>query len=177
LSNLLLQQVDYRTEQTPRGTWRRYLYPTGASYAEFRSHATVFGMPFIHYTSGVCPETGRRKTAKGFLAVGRVAVGVIALGQAAFGVVAVGQAGLGLLLGLGQAASGVVAIGQLALGGLFGIGQLATGAVAIGQLGLGQYVLAQVGFGEHTWTMETADPAAVEFFRALPGRARGWLGY
>jgi hypothetical protein len=176
MSNLLLERVDYHVEETPRGTWLRYLYPTGASYAEYRSRATVFGLPFVHYTSGICPETGRRKTAKGFVALGRVAVGVIALGQAAFGVVAFGQAGLGLLFGLGQAASGLVSVGQLALGGLFGVGQFATGAVAIGQFGIGQYVLAQFGLGEHAWTMDSADPAAVELFRALPGRLREWLG-
>jgi hypothetical protein len=36
-------------------------------------------------------------------------------------------------------------------------------------------VLAQIGFGQHAWTMDGADPEAVAFFQALPGRIRAWL--
>jgi hypothetical protein len=102
-------------------------------------------------------------------------MGVLAIGHAAFGVVAIGQLGFGLLFGLGQASSGALAIGQLALGGLFGAGQIATGYIALGQIALGEYVLAQIGVGEHLWTMEQADPEAVAFFKALPSRVLEWL--
>jgi len=172
MKNLLLEKVEYQTKETPRGTWRRYLYPTGEYFAEYRSNTLVFGMPLLHYTRGICPETGRRIVAKGFIAVGRMAVGVIALGQASAGIIALGQAGLGLLFCLAQAGAGLIAIGQLALGVHFGAGQLATGMTAIGQLAFGRYVLAQLGFGRYLWTMKHSDPAAIRYFQDL----WAWLG-
>jgi hypothetical protein len=167
MRNLLLEPVEYKVERTALGTWKSFMFPTGRTYREFVSHRRVLGMPLVHYTAGVCPETGRRKVARGFFAFGRVACGVFAFGQAAFGLFAFGQAGLGLLLGIGQATCGLLAVGQVAVGGLFGLGQVATGWVAIGQLALGHWALAQFGAGVHTWTPEAADPAAVEFFRRL----------
>jgi len=167
MKNLLLEHVEYKIEETPRGVWRRFVYPTGEYFAEFRSHSMVGSMPLLHFTRGKCPETGRRVVAKGFIAVGRMAVGVIAIGQASAGIIAFGQAGVGVLFCLAQACAGYVAIGQLALGAHFGAGQLATGATAIGQIGLGEYVLAQLGFGRYLWTVGHADPAAVRHFREL----------
>jgi hypothetical protein len=167
MTNLLLDQVDYKIEETPRGTWKRYVYPSGGRYAEFTSRTTIFGLAFLHYTVGICPETGKRKTAKGFIALGRKAMGVIAIGQFAAGLVTFAQFGIGLLLGLGQFIAAPVAIGQLALALYFGLGQLATGDTAIGQLAYGRMVLAQMGMGEHVWSMRRADPEAVEFFRSL----------
>jgi len=167
MANLLLEQVDYKIEETPRGTWKRYVYPSGGRYAEFTSRATIFGLAFLHYTVGICPETGKRKTAKGFIALGRKAMGVIAIGQFAAGLVTFAQFGIGLLLGMGQFMAAPVAIGQLALALYFGLGQLATGDTAIGQLAYGRMVLAQYGVGEHVWSMRRADPEAVEFFRSL----------
>ena len=164
---MLLEKVEYKIEETTRGVWRRFMYPTGGYFAEYRSHMTVFGLPFIHYTRGICPETGRRVVARGFLAIGRVATGVIAVGQASFGLVAIGQAGFGLLFCLAQAGAGFVAIGQLAIGAYFGAGQLAAGVTAIGQLAIGKYVLAQKGFGTFLWTPERSDAEAVQHFRDL----------
>ena len=167
MQNLLLEKVEYKVEETTHGVWRRFVYPDGHYFAEFRSHAMVFGMLLFHYTRGRCPETGRRIVAKGFIAVGRVAAGVIAIGQASAGIVAVGQASAGVLLSLAQIGTAVYAAGQIAVGILFGLGQLATGWTAVGQLALGNYVLAQAGFGEHLWTPERADPEAVRYFQDL----------
>ena len=167
MRNLLLERVEYKVEETPRGVWRRFVYPDGKYFAEFRSNTEVFGMPLLHYTRGICPETGRRVVARGFLAVGRRAVGVIAVGQASAGIIAIGQASVGIVLSLAQAGAGMLAVGQLAAGVLFGLGQLSTGVTAIGQLAAGQYVLAQLGFGQHLWTPEQADPVAVQYFRDL----------
>ncbi len=139
--------VDYRIDTTAWGTWRSFLSPTGQHFREFRSHMAILGWPLIHYTNGVSPETGRRKMASGFIAVGRKAFGVVAIGQLAIGLVTIGQASLGLLLGIGQLSTGVVAVGQAAIGLQLGLGQLATGAVAIGQIGWGRHVLAQFGSG------------------------------
>jgi hypothetical protein len=166
MTNLLLQQVDYKTTSTERGTWRRYLHANGNLYAEFTSSTTVLGLPLLHYTRGICPETGTSTTARGFIAVGRRAIGVIAIGRFAVGGVAVGQLALGVV-GLGQLTGGLLALGQVALGLALGVGQVATGAVCIAQVGVGKWVLAQVGVGQHVWSMRLRDPQAVHFFRSL----------
>jgi hypothetical protein len=170
VKNLLLENVEYRMETTNFGVWRRFVYPNGAYFAEFKSHTIFFGLPLLHYTRGKCPETGRRVVAKGVVAVGRLAMGILAIGQASFGIIAIGQAGLGLLLGLGQGATGLYAIGQVAIGLMLGLGQIATGEIAIGQLAYGKYVLAQIGYGDHVWSMNRADPEAVTFFKSFFAR-------
>ncbi len=167
MRNLLLEKVEYKIEETTRGVWRRFVYPDGRYFAEFRSHMQVFGMPLLHYTRGICPETGRHVVARGFVAVGRLATGVIAIGHASAGVIAIGQASFGLAISLAQGGAALIAVGQIAVGVLFGLGQISTGETAIGQLALGKYVLAQLGFGTHLWTMTQADPIAIQHFRDL----------
>jgi hypothetical protein len=167
MKNLLLENVEYKIETTDFGVWRRFVYPTGAYFAEFKSHATFWGLPLLHYTRGKCPETGKRIIAKGVVAIGRLATGIFAIGHASFGVIAIGQLGLGLLFGLGQGSTGLYAVGQVAVGSMFGLGQLATGEIAIGQLCYGKYVLAQFGHGDYVWSQNRADPEAVRFFRSL----------
>ncbi len=167
MKNMLLEKVEYQVEETPRGSWRRFVYPDGRYFAEFRSNTQVFGMPLVHYTRGICPETGRRVVARGFLAVGRLALGVIAIGQASAGVVGIGQVSIGIILCLAQAGGALFAAGQVALGVLYGLGQFATGDTAIGQLAVGRYVLAQLGIGQHVWTPTRVDPVAVEYFTNL----------
>ncbi len=167
MTNLLLEEVDYQIDRTRRGVWRRFLYPNGLRFVEYKSHARLWGLPVIHYTSGICPEPGRRIVARGVIAIGRLAVGGLAIGHASLGVIGIGQLGLGLVLGLGQASAGLYALGQLALGVQFGMGQLATGAVAIGQLAFGGYVLAQFGIGDFVWDQRGADPQAVSYFKSL----------
>jgi hypothetical protein len=169
VENLLLHppEVEYAIQETSWGIWRRFLYSDGRMFAEFRSHGSLFGLPCMHITWGRCPETMRKITAKGIIAIGNRAVGGLAIGQMSLGAVAIGQLGLGLFLGIGQATTGVVAIGQLAISGLIGIGQFTCGHMAIGQLALGEYVLAQLGSGTHVWDTRAADPEAVQFFRSL----------
>lgn len=170
MKNLLLENVEYQIETMNFGVWRRFVYPNGVYFAEFKSHAIFFGLPLLHYTRGKCPETGRRVVAKGVIAVGRLAMGILAIGQASFGIIAIGQVGLGLVLGLGQGATGLYAIGQAAIGLMLGLGQIATGEIAIGQLAYGKYVLAQIGYGDYVWSMNRADPEAVTFFKSLFAR-------
>src|SRR5262245_47038119 len=129
MQNLLLEDIEYASEETRLGTWYRFVYPNGQIFAEFVSHRQLFGLPLLHYTYGRCPETGRRVIAKGIIAIGRLAVGVFALGQASLGLIAVGQLGLGLLFGFGQATTGIVCLGQVAMGLVFGAGQVATGYI------------------------------------------------
>ena len=167
MENQLFQKIEYAYVETPRGVWRRFLYPNGQLFEEFVSHTHVGNLPLLHYTYGKCPETGKRVVARGVVAIGRLAVGVIAIGHASLGLIAVGQLAVGLLIGFGQAATGMFVVGQLAIAGIFGFGQFATGFVAIGQFGLGRYVLAQFGVGEHVWDMRGASPVAQQFFRAF----------
>jgi hypothetical protein len=163
--NLLLKEIEYQWEETVLGTWRRFVYPNGSLFAEFKSHGHFGPLPILHYTHGKCPETGRRIVAHGFIAIGRLARGVIAIGHASVGIIAIGQLAIGLGFGLGQAATGVLAIGQLGLGAYFGLGQIATGHIAIGQVAVGGYVLAQCGFGTHVWdAAHGVDATAKAFF-------------
>ncbi|MBD3322357.1 MAG: hypothetical protein GF350_14750 [Chitinivibrionales bacterium] len=170
---MLNSEIDYTIEKTSRGTWRRYLYPSGHHFCEYKSHATFMGWPVIHYTKGICPETGHRIIAKGLLAVGRIAVGGLAIGQASAGIIAVGQACFGVIFGLGQAAAGLYALGQLAAGLYLAIGQLAVGYIAVGQLAIGIYALGQVGIGKYVWSTTIENPEAKKLFKAL----FAWVGY
>lgn len=168
--NLLLEHIEYAVEETAWGTWRRFVYPDGNRFAEFKSHRTWAGLPLVHYTYGKCPEIGKRITARGVIAIGRLARGFVAIGQASIGLVAFGQLSIGLVFGLGQLSIGCVAVGQGALGMLFGAGQFAAGHVAIGQFAVGTYALAQMAWGDHVVDMRTVDPAAKDFFLGLIGR-------
>jgi hypothetical protein len=163
--NLLLTEIEYQWEETALGMWRRYVYPNGALFSEFKSHGHFGPMPILHYTYGKCPETGRRIVAHGFIAIGRLARGVIAIGHASVGIIAIGQLAIGLAFGLGQACTGALAIGQLAFGVFFGFGQIATGYIAIGQIAIGTYVLAQYGIGTHVWdSVHGVGDGAKQFF-------------
>lgn len=168
MSNLLLEKVEYKIQETNLGTWRRYMYINGTSFHEFKSHGTMFGIPLIHYTYGRSPETGRRVIAKGIIAVGRIACGFIAIGHASLGLLAIGQLALGIIFGLGQLSSGIAALGQVAIGAYVGLGQFVTGYIAVGQFAIGRYVLAQIGLGEYVWCTGRTDPQALEFFRTFP---------
>jgi len=162
--NLLLEDLEYKIEKTENGIWKRFLYPSGHIYAEYTSNRTFLGLPLIHFTKGINPETGRRKMARGIIAIGRFAKGFIAIGQLAFGIVTFSQLGIGLLFSLSQLSIAPFAIGQGAIGYFLGVGQLATGKVCIAQIGYGTYVLAQLGLGEHVWSVKHVDPVAKEFF-------------
>jgi hypothetical protein len=168
--NVLRNDVDYVVQETANGVWRRYMYPNGRRFAEFKSYLNVGGLPLVHYTYGVCPQTGRRITAHGIIAIGKVASGVIAIGQIAIGLVAIGQLSIGLLLAMGQASFGAFSLGQLAVGLFFGAGQFATGQLAIGQFAYGINVLAQMGIGKHVIDVHGVDPVAKSFFLSLIGR-------
>lgn len=168
MANRLLEEIEYKIEETNFGTWRRYGYENGTSYHEFRSHKTWRGMPLVHFTCGRNPETGRRKIARGVIAVGRLAVGVVAIGHAALGLIAVGQLAIGFVFGLGQLSTGLAAVGQAAIAIYFGLGQFAVGYIAIGQFAAGKYALAQIGVGEYVLSVKRADAQAIEFFKTLP---------
>jgi len=168
--NLLLEDINYVYQETPNGTWRRFVYPSGARFAEYRSKRTWGNLPLVHYTFGRCPETGKRITARGVIAVGRFAHGMVAIGQVSLGIIAIGQLSFGVLFCMAQAAFGPFALGQAAIGLIVGVGQFATGQIAVGQVAYGSYVLAQLGWGSHVIDSRMVDPGAKDFFLGLIGR-------
>lgn len=119
---------------------------------EYKSSATIFGMPFIHVVSGPGPG-GTLKPAKGFIAIGNVAFGVIAVGGIAVGVIALAGVSFGL-----------VCLGGVALGILGGAGGLATGYIAVGGIAIGTYAVGGLAIGAHT--MQN-DPQFREYIQSL----------
>ena len=114
------------------------------------------GLPLLHIATGMDPRTGRKRVAKGIIAIGDVAVGVIALGGVALGGLSFG----GLSLGL-------VALGGLSVGAGLALGGLAIGTVAIGGAAIGYYAMGGGAFGAHVLCGWRADPEAVRFFSGL----------
>jgi len=129
-------------------------YPSRAEWKgrgfEWKSAASVGEIPLCHIAFGR-DSKGKRRVAKGIVAIGQYAVGVITVAQ--FGV-------------------GILTLAQFGAGALFTIGQFALGYAVIGQVAVGYYALAQIAVAEFGWSMYTRDPEALEFFRSLPG----WLG-
>jgi len=127
----------------------------GTGY-EWRSSRTFGGYPLVHVAFGK-DSLGRRRVAKG----------VIAIGQFAVGLITIAQFGIGLLFGFGQFIFGFTALAQFAGACYFGVGQIATGYVAVGQVVLAHYGLAQIGYATHLWSPGRRDPQAVAYFRHL----------
>jgi len=119
---------------------------------EYKSSASLFGMPLVHIVYGPGPG-GTLKPAKGFIAIGNVAIGVIAIGGLSVGVIAL--AGLGL---------GLVCFGGVAFGILCGAGGLATGYIAVGGIAIGTYAVGGLAIGTHTLHN---DPQFREYIRSL----------
>ncbi|MCX5681855.1 MAG: hypothetical protein NT079_06290 [Candidatus Omnitrophica bacterium] len=124
---------------------------------EWKTKASVWGLPLIHIAIGRDRKTGKLLIAKGVVAIGQFAIGIISFAQFSLGVV----------VGFGQFSIGIIAVAQFALGILFGLGQFATGVTAIGQFAFGKYVLAQIGYGEYVWSAIIRNITAFEYFKNL----------
>jgi hypothetical protein len=135
---------------------------------EYRSEASLFGLPLLHIATGIDATTGRKRVAKGIIAIGDVAVGVLAVGGGAFGGIAVGGCALGLLSLGGVSLGLLLAIGGCAIGGI-ALGGLAVGGVALGGMAIGHYAMGGGAWGPHTLSSYGQDPEALDFFR-------DWLG-
>jgi hypothetical protein len=129
------------------------VYPYYATY-EYKSEATLFGLPLVHIASGYDPKTMRPKVAKGILAIGNIAIGVFAMGGLALGGVTLGGVSLGILA-LGGLALGGFSIGGLAVGVIF-----AAGGMAVSTL----YALGGLALAPHSIGATGADP---QFLRLL----------
>ena len=125
---------------------------------EYRSEASLFGLPLVHIASGVDPSTSRPRVAKGIIAIGNIAVGGLAVGGLSFGAISIGGVSVGL-----------TAIGGLAIGLLLALGGMAIGLVAIGGGAIGYYALGGGAWGVHPLGGNIQDPQAVEFFKRYLG--------
>src|SRR5262249_58430228 len=64
---------------------------------EFKSKTTIAGIPLVHIAYGINPATGKKRVAKGVIAIGDVAVGGLAFGGVACGGLAFGGVAAGLM--------------------------------------------------------------------------------
>lgn len=108
--------------------------PTRDGVYEYRSKATVFGIPLVHIATG--RSSGRTKLASGIIAIGDVAVGGVAIGGIAFGGVTFSGLGMGLITFAGLAIGLFNSVGGMSIGGL------ATGGFAIGVAAQGGFALS-----------------------------------
>ena len=148
---------------------------------EYRSRATLFGLPLVHWRSfNRIRRPGERiKPAIGWIACGEraygilyasggLAVGGIATGGVSIGVLSFGGASIGLLafgglaigaVALGGGAIGLVASGGLALGWHAAMGgMVAAHQLALGGAALGNHVndsVARAFFARHHWLDST----------------------
>ncbi|MGA9778006.1 MAG: protein kinase [Verrucomicrobiia bacterium] len=130
---------------------------------EYRTRTTLFGWPLIHVATGVDPSTGRKRTAKGIIAVGCHPWGVIAFGDVAVGVVACGIFGYGLI-SVSVVAVGVFAVGSAAVGLWLAMGGIALAPIAIGGAVFGYYANGAMAWGKHALSPGVYDPLAAKFF-------------
>ena len=110
--------------QSKSGDYSQEVALTGDHGFEYRSEEEFFGLPLIHITRGVDPDTGRRRVSRGVIAIGEAAIGLIAIGGFALGGIAIGGLGIGLIA-IGGLALGLMAFGALSFGLFFARGTVA----------------------------------------------------
>jgi hypothetical protein len=141
---------------------------------EYRSRTTLFGWPLLHIATGVDPVTGRKRSAKGIIAVGTAPRGVIAFGDVAVGVIACGIFGYGLI-SISVVGVGVVACGSVAVGLLLAMGGVALAPVALGGAAFGYYANGAVAWGIHALSPHVYDPVADAFFKPHTAKFMDWV--
>ena len=130
---------------------------------DYRSQATLFGLPLLHVTSGPDPVTGQERIAKGIVAIGGRARGVLAIGGVASGFIAMGGVTMGVI-SFGGVATGLFAFGGMSVGLVGALGGMAVAPVAVGGAALGYYSFAGSAFGVHSLGSNANDPEARAFF-------------
>jgi predicted Ser/Thr protein kinase len=129
---------------------------------EYRSKRTLFGWPLVHITHGTDPKTGKRRVARGILAMGEQAYGLIAFGGIAAGGIAFGGLGAGILSFSGLS-FGLLAMGGIAIGLLFAYGAAVIAPFAWGGLAVGYVAVGGAAFGVHAAGGNARDPVAAHF--------------
>lgn len=136
---------------------------------EFRTKATLLGMPLVCIGNEFDPATGKDRPCRGIIAVGHFPRGFIAIGDLAVGFVAFGGGALGFF-SIGGGSLGVISFGGGAIGLAVAFGGLAIAPIAIGGMAIGYYAFGGGALGGHTFSALSQDPVAVEFFnRWVPG--------
>ena len=115
----------------------------------YRSSLTLLGFPLIDVALGAPGTAFGRGIARGWIAIGDVAIGGVALGGVAVGGLSLGGVALGALA-IAGAAGGVWSIGGVAIGA-FGFGGLAVALVAAtgGLAVAGQYAIGGLAIAIH----------------------------
>ena len=97
---------------------------------EYRSPATLFGLPLVHYRRGRLPGQ-KIQPAVGWIACGEIAYGILfASGAVAVGGISIGAVSVGIF-SYGAFSLGLLAIGGIAVGGVV-MGGAAIGLIASG---------------------------------------------
>jgi tRNA A-37 threonylcarbamoyl transferase component Bud32 len=135
---------------------------------EFRSKATLFGLPLVHIATGTDPVTGRRRVAKGIVAFGDIAKGVIAFGGIAMGGLTFGGITMGVVP-IGGLGFGLFPFAGMAVGLVLGYGGVVVAPIAIGGLAVGWYAVGGTALAVHALGSHARDPVAKEFFKHWSG--------
>jgi predicted Ser/Thr protein kinase len=130
---------------------------------DYRSKATLFGLPLLHVTYGIDPKTGRTRVSQGIIAIGGMAKGVVAIGGIAMGGFAFGGLALGAFA-FGGCTLGLLAFGGLAVALIAAIGGGAIAPIALGGGAMGYLAYGGSAIGAHVWDYKTKDPLASQFF-------------
>lgn len=161
-ASVLKTQVETIASTPPTGTPAATL-PQMYRGVDYRSKATLFGLPLLHVASGLDPATGKQRVARGIVAIGGIAKGVLAIGGVAMGGIAFGGLTIGLFT-FGGLALGLLSAGGLAIGLIAALGGLAVAPIALGGGAVGYYAFGGTAFGVHPWSSLGRDPAAEAFF-------------
>jgi len=136
---------------------------------EYRSRATLFGLPLVHCRGGKLPGQ-KVQPAIGWIAFGEIAYGILfASGAVAVGGISIGGASVGVIsfggFGFGLFAFGGIAAGGIAVGGA-AIGMIASGGIALGwHAAIGGVAAAhELALGGAALANHVNDPVAREFF-------------
>lgn len=142
----------------------------------WESKTRLFGLPLVSVCFSFYPHMMRnRRTARGVIAIGNIAVGVVALGLFSVGVFSIGALSAGVFalgaLAFGLVALGPVAIGLLAFGpvaiGLWYAGGVAAlgGKIAVGVAAVGETAVGYDAAGKHIllWGDGLTHPEVEEF--------------
>lgn len=140
---------------------------------EFRSKASLFGWPLVHVATGVDPRTGRKRTARGIIAVGTAPRGLIAFGDVTVGFVACGIFGYGVI-SLSVVAIGIFACGSIAAGLAGAMGGLVVAPLAMGGAAVGWYANGAIAWGKHAVSPYFQDPVGQKFFSPYSVKIMYW---
>jgi predicted Ser/Thr protein kinase len=134
----------------------------------YRSRATLFGLPLLHVATDVDPATNRPRVARGIVAIGGIAQGVLAFGGIAMGGVTFGGVSLGVLA-FGGCAVGVGTLGGLAVALVMALGGLAIAPIALGGGAIGYFAQGGGAWGIHPLGANASDEVARHFFTPWAG--------